>query len=529
MSHPGEVSALAALGPAVTVSDTHLRVVRGQRTAEVAIPSKWDKELGGFEHAFPKRARGDQRETVLLATIEDASMREHRAEDRELLIALPTEGVLEAADAGSRRVLSEILEHEYWISAEAKRSYMFPVHSAPALNFVQSGRYKMYRGDILPYLCWDGSQIDDAPIEGLFELLNSNDGLSLLDRLFVDGALRAAGNGAQHEATAADLLGSKPVAGVAAMLADGAYCPEPMTRFREDLTATLQMPLPRHDLVEEAILTLSLHLALYYYEVAFKLGQGVQAAIEAAARRPLRPVDPMQGRIRFRVGLDAGRPVKRDDPCATSWRDLDDRYLIALGANIATANLLHRVWTAADSSGATPRPDPAALAEAMAADPTLADLVDVAAQGFAVLFASRAGQTTTPELMQLARAQHGAFELRATVLKHRRRTLSQTGRKVVNQLARRPFGGSLLRTRGSVRFFELDEEFLALLVCWIIARSGGKDRRVTFAAFIAGLADYGLAPQDTSEERELADALARMGALQRYSDAGEATYVYDPR
>jgi DNA phosphorothioation-dependent restriction protein DptG len=36
---------------------------------------------------------------------------------------------------------------------------------------------------------------------------------------------------------------------------------------------------------------------------------------------------------------------------------------------------------------------------------------------------------------------------------------------------------------------------------------------------------YGLAPQDAREEDLLADALQRLGLLDRYSDAGEATYV----
>jgi DNA phosphorothioation-dependent restriction protein DptG len=46
-----------------------------------------------------------------------------------------------------------------------------------------------------------------------------------------------------------------------------------------------------------------------------------------------------------------------------------------------------------------------------------------------------------------------------------------------------------------------------------------------YEAFLHGLAAYGLAPQDESEERALADALERLGLLVRYSDSGEASFV----
>ena len=87
------------------------------------------------------------------------------------------------------------------------------------------------------------------------------------------------------------------------------------------------------------------------------------------------------------------------------------------------------------------------------------------------------------------------------VLDDRRKTLKYTSRDVVNQLVRRPFGGSLIRTRGAVNFFELDEEFLFLLVKFILTRLG--QREVQFSDFLAQLAPYGFVVQDEDEQGAL--------------------------
>jgi DNA phosphorothioation-dependent restriction protein DptG len=95
---------------------------------------------------------------------------------------------------------------------------------------------------------------------------------------------------------------------------------------------------------------------------------------------------------------------------------------------------------------------------------------------------------------------------------------------VVHQLVKRESGGSLIRSHGNrVTFFELDEEFLFLLVKLVC-----KDQEVPFDDFLVGLYSYGLTPQDDAERQRLAEALERLGMLTRYSDAGESTYVKHP-
>ena len=66
----------------------------------------------------------------------------------------------------------------------------------------------------------------------------------------------------------------------------------------------------------------------------------------------------------------------------------------------------------------------------------------------------------------------------------------------------------------------MDEEFLFLLVTVLAG-----DRRLRFDEFLAGLREYGLAPQDEAETERLSLTLERMGMLRRFSDSAEAIYV----
>lgn len=540
MTHPAEqrcVERAAAAGDVRAIASAdHLQIEAGERSIDLVLPDDergWEKL--DFRRAFPGRARGDQRETLLAAAIQDAvPAAGTRAPDERLLSALGEAGVLPAADAQTRAVVAEVLADQYWISprrgggksGSSRRPTVFPLHSALPLNFAQRGRYKMFRGDLLLFFCWNGHGFDPEPIERLFGLMNSRAGLSLLDEILIEGAVVVAGEDARTEAQAAGLLGGDQAQKVERSLEAGAYLPRSLARFREDLRAALAMPLPRHDKVSAVILTMSLHLALYYYETAFTLGQDVDRAIRIAGGVLDEPCRSFDGALLFRVGTSGDRPVRRASGCAAAWRELDDRYLIAISANILTSNLLHEIWSAA--GGAPEAPDPSLLAQTMGADEDLRSLIDGVARVLAVLFAARAGEgASTEELEEIADSDYGVHTLRQTILRHRARTLKHLSRDVVNQLVKPAgYGGSLVRTRGNVQFFELDEAFLFLLVKFVIARRGGGDAEIPFSDFLNGLSEYGLRPQDRDEQEMLAGALERLGMLHRYSDAGEAVYVH---
>ena len=59
----------------------------------------------------------------------------------------------------------------------------------------------------------------------------------------------------------------------------------------------------------------------------------------------------------------------------------------------------------------------------------------------------------------------------------------------------------------------------------LILDGAGVQQMPLQTGFLPALRAYGLAPQDAREEELLAEALQRLGLLDRYSDAGEATYV----
>jgi DNA phosphorothioation-dependent restriction protein DptG len=53
-----------------------------------------------------------------------------------------------------------------------------------------------------------------------------------------------------------------------------------------------------------------------------------------------------------------------------------------------------------------------------------------------------------------------------------------------------------------------------------------KGRELPLESFLRALRRYGLAPQDEAEQAALSDTLERLGLLDRYSDAGEASFVH---
>lgn len=537
MSLEAEQRALSALNGAAEAELPDagtLKVSGGGRELLFRLPEdggEWDwDDLLDFHHALPGRARGDQREMLLTKIVQDAAPRVTQHESDSLREALATRsGVLPAEDENQRQVLASVLGEQYWVKTgtpDRQRLFMFPFHTAVPVNYRPRGRfaYKMFRSDILLFLCWDSQtgDIDPKPVRALCDLLNSRNDLTILDELLIDSALSFAGSDAPDSVDYKELLNGRQASKVREALAAGAFSQSALDRFREDLQAALTMPLARHDLVTSAILTLSLHLGLYYYEVAARLGQGLDAVMAVAGGRAAQPITGIASALRFRLGTAGDRPVRQSDGCAQAWRELDDGYLIRLSPNIITANLLHRVWRELDPA-APRRPDSATLAQAMSGDPKLTELIDAAARALAVLYGSRAAGADGHVLDDIGRLDPGVHALRTVVLTHRRKTLEHPSRKVVNQLIRRPFGGSLISNRGAVRFFELDEDFLFLLVRFVLQRAGEEE--LPFSDFLIGLAAYGLAPQDGAEEDELAAALERLGMLHRYSDAGEANYV----
>ncbi|WJZ66668.1 hypothetical protein [Kocuria rosea] len=486
--------------------------------------------LADLPSALPSRARGDLREKTLYNIIQDLSdlTPKSRLEDSRLKAALDN---AIGGDQLSRQVLPAIMKKQYWVVPVRSEGgggspFLTPFHAVLPGAFDYKGRYKSFRGSLLLFLSWNGQEFDLKAAHKLVTFLNSDEGMTVLDRELLRVATKLAeDSGGQLPKPDARNLEKVFGESVRGRFVVGAYDLEGLRRIREDLVTILDLPLPRHDKVAALVQGLSLNLALYYYRLAYTLGEGIAACVASAGEAPQGPRPDFSGRLRFRVGTGGDRPVRFDEPCSQSFVELDGKHLLALPANMAIANLLVLISTAAGAPVEGGLPNPYGLASAMHEQVEIRTQVDALSAVVAVLVAAEAGDPATV-VERASQPGSGCLALQEAVLqnfRNRGSTLKQRGRDVVHTLVGGYVGG-LKRSRGRVNFFELDEPVLFLLVELILARSGKKQIQFR-AVFLPQLAEYGLRPQDREEEDKLAEALERLGMLQRYSDAGEALYV----
>lgn len=529
--------------------DDGVLTVRG---AAVDLPQNLVGEkadLFGIGGMMPNVPRADVRERLLWWAIKDTrpDTLPEAEMDAVLLEQLPD--LMPGGDADAREALAEALRERY--TAGTKAPFLLPVQTDLAYGYDHTRHsrtgdrkrytnYRMFSGALLLFLTWDGTGPDVQLLERLFEALNSEDGMTRVDRLMLKAARDV--SGVSGAAAAAEDLVTEHRTRVAEALAAGAFCQPQLDRFRRDLATLLDTGLPRTDLTRAVTILISLHTCVLLYRIAVVQGGRLDAAVAAAweldtpaglttcaCDRGLEGCT-LAGRMRFRVGTAGFRPVSRRDPCHTSWLDVDRDHLLAMPATLITANLATRVWYALGGPPQAGRPDLDALAAALDSDGALRhDLNAGCAALAAVHHNAHWGQTaraakvpapTLDELLQAAAAEPGLHALREDVRRSRRKDLRHQSRDIANQLMLHASGGILSRN-GPVTYFEADEEVLTLLVRLIC-----RDEQIEFGGFIAGLGAYGLAPQDETERDRLADALQRLGLMVRYSDAGEAAYVH---
>jgi len=519
--------------------DGDFLVVQGTPVPLPATKTQWSSVR--FRQAFPSAAHGDQREKLVYKIVQDAVGSGDRLLDADFRAQLTD--TVPLPDAFARQVVGAAIADEYWTVVKSF-PYLIPYHTLLPQAFdhtaavkkdataKKAARYKLFSGTVLPFLCWtQQGRVDRALVQEFLDVMNANDGFTQLDELML-GAARAVASTEQRQAAADQLMGSALWQEVEVALRGGAFWQPGLDQFQRDLRTVLGMraALPRRDLIDMLTSLLSLHLAIHYYRVAVMLGEQMDLALAAAAGLDDPPRasgtpggDPLAGRMLFRVGTRGDRPVRLTDPCVTTYRELTDRRLLALPAAITTMNLAHTVWAAA--GGAPARADLVALAAAFRANDSRAALLDAGMAAMAAVYSARTARGAEPgvdELVAIGLRRPGLFALLMAITSRRRTGLRNLSRDVVNQLAQRD-RGSLIRKRGPAVFFELDEDFLFLLVKLICG-----NEQVDFATFLQRLQDYGLAPQDGDEEALLVGALERLGMLRRYADAGESMYVSHP-
>jgi hypothetical protein len=516
-----------------------------------------DSELFGIAGMLPSVPRGDARDRLLWRALQetrDEADAKGAVLDLDLYEKLPE--LLPANDPDGQEALAGALRERHYYREKAR--FLLPLQTdlPHGFNHTRMSKkngslvpqpytgYRMFAGDLLPFLTWQGDGSDEELIQRLLDALNDDQQITRLDRMLLDAARKISGV-SHRQATAATLI-DKNQARVQQDFAYGAFCQPQLDRFRLDLATILATGLPRPDLVRWVTILISLHVSVLMYRIAVVQGEALDRAIAGAHRLPASEsanhtctslaACPLAGRIRFRAGTGSYRPVSLRDDCHTSWKALDGRQLIAMPATLVTASLAARVWAALGGPDPT-RPNLGALANALRGDDELRKAFNAGCAAVAVLHHHAYWvQSTKPDKGMPAPAEaqllnaaglgterFGLLALRDDVLRMRRTDLRHQSRDVVNQLMLHPVGGMLARN-GSITFYEVDEELLTLLVRLVCG-----DDQMPFDEFTAGLADYGLVPQDALERATHTDALDRLGLLIRYSDAGESTYVHYDR
>ena len=484
--------------------------------------------------AFPARGYGDQREKLLYMFVEDATAPgTNRPTDRDLRNGIG-EHVSEVRDEASRDRLAEVIQEHYWTRPKrGKAEHLLPFHASLPHGYKLHTRYKMYRGNLLAFLCWTGSDFNTGLLDALFDVFNSDDDFSRLDQLFVAAAESWTG---PAEATPASLAASEGVESLREVLeASGAYCQPHLAQFQADLSGLLELRtrMPRRDLLDALTLLVGFHLGTYYYRVALTLGEGLDrvAATAIGASDPGGGCDcatgldgcPLAGRVQFRIGTGGYRPASERDPSVRSYRDIHLNRLMALASSIITANHCGWLWSALGGPGwhpGTGRPQLPALAAALTNDSSLAAKFDAAAWALAAVYAG-----STARLDEVSNSASGVVALRSAVTTSQRASLRKYSTDVVNMLLRpQQEAGRLVAGNGTrISFFEIDEPLVFILVR---LACGSRPKRAD--EFLATLRRYGLEPQDRAEHDRLLGALERLGMIRKYSDAGESTYVRHP-
>ncbi|MEU4548290.1 hypothetical protein [Nonomuraea dietziae] len=490
---------------------------------------------------YPSVPHGQARATLLFGILQDCGTAEGaRPFDYELDQELRTK--LPGDTEEKRTAVADAVLEKFWYQGQ-KVKYLLPLHASLALGFRQSSsngkrmQYKMFRGNILPFLCSTSSGVDEDLLERLLDVFRSRADFTQLDREVLRIAESLSPN--VSPLSVQTLLSSEGTRNMLEKLesAGGAFCQPSLELFQRDLAEVLSMRLPRRDLIEQVTLLLALHLATRLYRVSLVLANQLDQVISLFA--PDEAPAPsacsqgcvgetsacdLAGRIRFRVGSGAFRAVKLTDACVESYRQLTSGYLVPLPVTIATANL------AADALRAAEGPEIASLdlprmhQVLNTGGELLARRFDAITRVIAVCRGFQQYPAAPADVLErFARnGSPGIYALRESLLEVRRSAMRHEGRDVVHQLVKEVSSGRLIQSNGTrATFFEIDEAMLFLLVRTICQR-----KIIPFAEFLEGLARYGLHPQDPYEEDFLQKSLERLGMFARYSDAAESAYVH---
>jgi hypothetical protein len=504
----------------------------------VSEPNKWWQP--DLQDILPSRPHGDYRERTVNLLVRDAIENPDRVKEA-MLIARPGDdgdsGMFyrdpTIANSEMKELFGDVLHDLYVVETAGGTRFLFPFHSDLPGNFIFPGRYKMFNGLILTFLATPGvagSPVNSELLDAFYTLFNSVDDFSLLDRHALRLAREAArDNGVEkpeRQATAETLVNR-----YADTLRGHPFFADAHRLIQQDLLTALGIrSIGRKDRVTAVLTVFYLHLALYFWRAAYSLEEqssefarfliGQTGALEAVVKASNRTLEqsPFRGKIKFRVPFIGPRKVHDADPCAVSFREVNNQRLTLMPVNTSLLGAVRRLLP----GDLTTFGDAADL---LAKDSNLRRSFDGACwlTAFSIC-AQKLGEQQLADLRTIARASHqSGFEaLRDVLIKSWRSELRRSTTDITAQLMRRG-GKGLLATRGKVQYFEAGQDLLLILAKLITGNHPHEALR--YEDFLERLSLYGLAPQHADEEDILADALHSLQLLEKYSDTGEAMYV----
>jgi hypothetical protein len=488
------------------------------------------------EDAMPSRPRGDAKERTFNMLIRDG-IEPRGASSEEKLIGGPDVPYEDRAFSNSeeiepeyRSIFGEVLDDHYVIEGKGGSRFLFPFQSFLPGSYEFRGRYKMFNGKILAFLCQPApgaGGFNTQLIERFYELFNSETGLTLLDTSVLGLARAQADEVGDRWAAAGALIGRHYADDPSG---SGALMPAAHQRFQRDLDTMLAVgTLNRRDRMNSAVNVFYVHLALYFQRLAWLLEEefvlGIEALTDPTVKLDMARAcftgsagdSPFAGSIQFRVGTGQPRPVHRTDGAFLSYREHNRRQLLlpvnlsVLGAAREVMQLCDRPaeqWTFTDMVAACREDESLAAA-----------FSDGFVQMAQATVAHRPEQDKKDIDRQAASGSPGIEVFREALLKSNRSALRRHGRDIVHGLVHRG-GRGYIASRGTTYFFEIGQDLLLLLAKVIVG-----DSQMPFRQFLEALRLYGLAPQSRDEQDRLADTLRVLNLLEKHSDAGEAMYV----
>ena len=329
------------------------------------------------------------------------------------------------------------------------------------------------------------------------------------------------------------------------------FVPEAGRLLQRDLRTLLAAPLMRTDFFRYTNQLLSVHLGLYQTRLAAHLNPAMDALL-AELRAPgsvdtdevVAIEEGRSPRCRFFESLDvlapgssARRRMGKEADVIVSFRRMEQRlaelhfYLMMINRlrSVVTAYLLHKGYDKEAATLSSRRPSQ--IIERVQNDPDFRRFLERAGEALAVRFvlnqlsaSSRDDSFTligrSGSGFEALKQLYGRYNLETSPQSHNSRAYKQGG-QVVRRLLGAGEHGLVQSRRNAGSYFELGSGLLPLLLLTTI---GADAEKLAVHSFWHELAAYGL--RFAQEEREiLLGRLKSMGLYERYSDAGEASYV----